>query len=230
MQQSSVPQHVAIILDGNRRWATARGMPKILGHTEGAKNVETIGLEAIRRGVTYLTLYTLSSENLKNRGAEELTHIFSLVVQLKDHVERFRKHSVRFNTIGDLSKLPQQVQDVLTSLKEESKAFGSLTLTIAINYGGRDEIVRAARKAVAGNLSSEDLTEESFSKLLDTAGMPDVDLLIRTGGHHRLSNFLPWQSTYAELYFTETMWPAFSVEEFGRALDWFAAQPRNHGK
>lgn len=217
-------KHVAIILDGNRTWAASKGLPKFVGHTEGAKNIKRIIKAAIDEKIAYVTMYALSSENFKNRSEDELNHIFSLIEKLESELDLLFEHNVKLKVIGDRKKLPEKVKSVISDLEDRTKEHKTLTLTLAVNYGGRDELIRAAKKA------NGDLSEESFEQYLDTAGMPDVDLMIRTGGYQRLSNYLPWQTTYAELYFTPIKWPAFSPEDFKAALDWFKAQKRNKGK
>lgn len=219
-------QHVAIILDGNRTWAQEQGLPKFLGHTEGAKNIKKIVLAALEHDISFLTLYTLSTENLRKRETKELEHLFSLFQKMESYLDLFQKHSVRFCTIGDISKLPEKVQKSLNKLKEKTKNNTFLIVTFAINYGGRDEIIRAIQRLP----NAKSLNEESFTKYLDTKDLPDVDLVIRTGGYHRLSNFLPWQSTYAELYFTDIKWPTFSPGNFTEAVKWFSAQKRKEGR
>lgn len=222
-------RHIAIILDGNRTWATEKGLPEILGHNEGAKNIKRIVLAALKTDVSYVTLYTLSTENLKNRTPDELKHLFSLFEKISAYAKLFHENKVRFKTIGDVSVLPNSVRKVLRDLAEQTKNYESLTLTFALNYGGRDEIVRATKK-ICANGNGDELTEELFANYLDTADYPDVDLMIRTGGYKRISNFLLWQTSYAELYFTDIKWPAFSEKDFYEAIDWFAAQNRKKGK
>jgi undecaprenyl diphosphate synthase len=222
-----LPQHVAIILDGNRRWASENGMSKLLGHSEGAKTLETITKAAAKLGIRYLTVYALSTENLKKRSEDEVNHLFDILEKISNYEESFEKHGIQFNIIGDISKLPQKVQENILAFKEKTQHNTTLTVTVALNYGGRDEIIRAAQKLAAAHTP---ITEESFANALDTTGLPDVELVIRTGGHKRLSNFLPWQSTYAELYFTDTKWPQFTETELKCALDWFSQQERNGGK
>ena len=222
------PQHVAIILDGNRRWATQRGLPKLLGHTEGAKALEPVLEEAQRLGVRFMTLYCLSTENVKGRSQEELDHLFKLFVRLVDYEKRFREKNARVRMLGDLSLLPETVRSSLRSLEAVTAANTGLEIAFAIGYGGRDELVRAARKMAGQN--PEHITQELFASALDTAGMPSVDLVIRTGGHHRLSNFLLWQAAYAELYFTDTFWPDFTPERLREAIEWYETQQRNGGK
>ncbi|MBU0660737.1 di-trans,poly-cis-decaprenylcistransferase [Patescibacteria group bacterium] len=224
-------QHIAAIMDGNRRWATERGMPKLLGHTQGAKNILSVVKEVMAHDVKFLTLYALSTENLK-RSEEELAHLFSLFNKLVDSLDKFIENNVQFRVIGNMSLLPQKTQDKLQEVVEKTSTYteSTLVLTLAVAYGGRDEITRAVQKIMQSNISVEDVTEKSFGDYLDTVGMPDVDLLIRTGGHKRLSNFLPWQSTYAEYYFTDVFWPEFNKKELNKAIDWFHLQKRNKGK
>lgn len=222
-------RHIAIIMDGNRRWAVENSLPKIIGHTHGAKNIRPIAEAAIRNDVSFLTLFTLSTENLKNRSAVELKHLYGLLEKIAGERALFQENDVRFGLIGDLSGLPEKTLRVLYGLKGETSGHSSMTLTIAVNYGGRDEIVRAASRLM-GDSPEVPVTEALFSAYLDTAGMPDVDLLIRTAGHQRISNFLPWQSTYAELYFSDVKWPAFSPKDLDEAVRWFGEQQRNRGK
>jgi len=233
--------HLAIIMDGNRRWATEHGLSKLFGHTEGAKTLKKIAQAVSDKGIQYLTVWALSTENLKERSEKELKHLFSLFEQLTDYLGDFIKNNARFKLIGDLSQLPKKTQTKLLTVVEKTKQQTKMTLTLAVNYGGRDEIVRAVRKIVetrqlvptetlgASSLQNQ-ITEELFSKFLDIDNIPDPDLIIRTGGHHRLSGFMAWQSTYAELFFTNTFWPAFKVEELNRAIAWFEEQVKNRGK
>ena len=214
-------------MDGNRRWAVEKGYPKIVGHTHGAKNLKRITLESVKQGISFLTLYALSTENVANRSESELKHLFSLFVKLIDYRDLFKDNDVVFRAIGNIKGLPEAVQQTVRTLEEETKDNKSLTLTVCVNYGGRDEIVRAARKIVK---SGGEITEDAILSSLDFPELPDVDLVIRTGGHQRLSNFLTWQATYAELYFTDTKWPAFDEAELVKALEWFTEQKRNAGK
>ena len=223
-------KHIALIMDGNRTWAKAKGLPKMIGHTEGAKNLRRVAKAASDRGIAYLTLWALSTENFKNRGEDELKHLFSLAEKIIDHITDFEENNVRFNLIGDVSKLPESTQKVLYDLEEKTAQHNGMVLTLAINYGGRDELVRATQKMIEGGLSAEDVTEESFEKYLDTHDMPDVDMVIRTSDHQRLSGYLPWQTTYAELYFPKVKWPAFSEDDLDKAIEWFNEQKRNKGK
>lgn len=222
-------KHLAIIMDGNRRWATEHGLPKMMGHSEGAKNLRKIAKAASDRGIGYLTLWALSTENIQNRSAEELSHIFSLIEKIPNHFEDFAKNNGRLNTIGDLSVLPTSTRRALEEMKEKTSVHTGMVLALAINYGGRDEILRAIQKAATSDVGIHGLTEATFAEYLDTAGMPEPELIIRTGGHHRLSGYLPWQSVYAELYFTPIHWPAFDEAELDKAIAWFETQQRNLG-
>ena len=218
---------LAIIMDGNRRWATKKGLPKLLGHTEGAKVLKKIA-EAVReRGIPYFTVWALSTENLKNRAETELKHLFALFNQLTDYLADFFKNDTRCNLIGDLSRLPQDTQERLRAMVEKTKNNKSMTLTLAINYGGRDELTRSVNRLMTSGKTV--ITENDITAALDTATIPDPDLIIRTGGHQRLSGWLPWQTTYSELYFTPVYWPAFTEEDLDKAIEWFNEQQRNQG-
>lgn len=220
-------EHIAIIMDGNRTWANKKGLPKMLGHTEGAKNLKRVVKAAIHQGIKFLTMYALSTENLKNRSASELKHLFKLFAKLGDYKTLFQENNVKLKAIGNTKQLPKNLQEVLKEMITKTAQNTGLILNLAINYGGRDEIIRALKKATAVNI---DLNEESFAKYLDTSGLPDVDLMIRTGGFQRTSNFLPWQATYAELYFTDVRWPDFGEEDLKEAIEWFFEQERKKGK
>jgi undecaprenyl diphosphate synthase len=222
-------QHLAIIMDGNRRWATEKGLPKIMGHTEGAKNLKKIAKAVKKHGITHLTLYALSTENLK-RSEKELKHLFSLFGKLTDYIGDFLDEGASLRLIGDLSLIPQKTREKLLDVVEKTKENTSFIMTLAVAYGGRDELVRATRHITEAGIKSADITEDTLEQYLDTGAYPDVELIIRTGGASRLSNFLLWKAAYAELYFTDTFWPAFSEADLSDALDWFAAQKRNFGK
>lgn len=223
-------KHIAILMDGNRRWAVERNLPKIMGHSEGAKNVNRFIKLAQDRNIEYITIWALSTENLKERNEEELKHLFSLFEKLADDLDSSEKNNLRILNIGDITKLPPSTQTKLTAIAKKTEAHTGLTLVLAINYGGRDEIKRAIRKIVEDKITTEEITEDLITKYLDTAKIPDPELLIRTGGDQRLSGFLPWQSTYAEIYFTPVKWPAFSEKDLDEAITWFEQQKRNRGK
>ncbi len=231
---SDVPQHVAIILDGNGRWAKAKGMPRTYGHTMGAKNVEPICRAAYELGIRYLTFYAFSTENW-NRPSEEVKALMKLLDSyLKNCLEIAEKNNMRVRVIGDTEKLDPAMRDKIRILEESSKDYTGLTLSIALNYGSRDEMVRGIRRIAAdvrdGRLSADDISEELFSEYLDTAGIPDPDLMIRTSGEQRLSNYLLWQLAYAEFYFTPVAWPDFHEEELKKAVQAYMDRDRRYGK
>lgn len=217
-------------MDGNRRWAKERGLPSMKGHSQGAETLRKITEIAGNIGISYLTFYALSTENLKGRSEAELKHLFSLMEKIKKYLKEFKKNEVQMRIIGDIDGIPKKTRDVLLDLVKETKHHKKLVLTLAINYGGRDEIVRAVKKIVKKGLKASEITEEIFENALDTADTPEVDLMIRTGGDQRLSNYLPWQTTYAELYFEALYWPDFTEKELQKAVDWFLEQRRNKGK
>ncbi len=223
-------KHIAIIMDGNRRWAVEHGLPKLIGHTEGGKNLKKI-LEACKKiKIKYFTVWALSTENLKEREPKELKHLFSLFEKLIDYLGDLNKNNICVKIIGDFSKLPESTQKKLIDIVNLTKKNTGLIFTLGVNYGGRDEIIRAIKKIMEEKITAKQLTEEIFSKFLDTDELPEPDLIIRTGGANRLSGFMPWQGTYSELYFTPTYWPAFSEKDLDRAIEWFGKQQRNHGK
>ncbi len=222
--------HVAIIMDGNRRWATERGLPKLVGHTEGGKNLKNIISACQKKQVKYLTVWALSTENLKERSAEELKHLFSLFEKLVDYLGDLKKNNIQVNIIGDLSPLPESTREKLLEMIKSTANNTGLVFTMAINYGGRDEIIRAINKIIADQVLSGIITEQTFANYLDTSSMPDPDLIIRTGGAVRLSGFLPWQSIYSEIYFTDVYWPVFKEADLDQAIAWFNQQKRNRGK
>ncbi len=231
----NIPEHVAIILDGNGRWAKSKGMPRTYGHTMGAKNVEEICRSAWEKGIKYLTVYAFSTENW-SRPRDEVGAIMDLLRNyLKTCKKTAEKNHMRVRVIGDKTGLDQDIQAAITELEEFSKDFDGLSFQIALNYGSRDEIRRAVDsifRDIKNGVLPEDteITEELISSRLDTAGIPDPDLLIRTSGEERLSNFLLWQCAYTEFYFTDVHWPAFSEEELMRAVEDYSSRQRRYGK
>lgn len=212
-----IPQHIAIILDGNGRWAKAKGMPRNYGHTAGAKNVETVCQAAHDLGVKYVTMYAFSTENW-NRPEGEVEALMKLLESyLKNCIKTADKNNMRVRVIGDTTRLSERFQERIRELEAASAKNDGLNLQIAINYGSRDEMTRAMRRmsedVAAGKRKPEEITESVFEEYLDTAGIPDPDLLIRTSGELRLSNFLLWQLAYSEFYFTDVPWPDFHKEE-----------------
>ena len=229
----NVPQHIAIILDGNGRWAKSKGMPRTYGHTVGAKNVETICRAAHDLGVKYVTMYAFSTENW-SRPDDEVKALMKLLGEyVKTCMKTAKKDNLRVRFIGDLSKLDEKLIKAIDELTEYSSQFTGLTLTIAINYGSRDEMTRAVRKVAAdvkdGSLSVDAIDESLFSSYLDTKDIPDPDFMIRTSGEQRLSNYLLWQLAYAEFYFTPVPWPEFTPEELKKAVEEYDKRNRRFG-
>lgn len=228
-----VPQHVAIILDGNGRWAKKKGMPRNYGHAQGSKRVENICEEAYKMGIKYLTVYAFSTENW-NRPKSEVDALMKLLRNyMKTCLDTAKKNRMRVRVIGDISRLDEDLRVRIRELEEYSKDNDGLNFQVAINYGSRDEMVRAMRKLAAdvkaGEFPVEDITEERFEGYLDTAGIPDPDLLIRTSGELRLSNYLLWQLAYTEFYFTDVPWPDFTKEELVKAIEQYNSRDRRYG-
>lgn len=228
-----IPNHVAIILDGNGRWAKAKGMPRNYGHTQGAKTVERICEEAYKMGIQYLTVYAFSTENW-NRPQSEVTALMTLLRNyMKTCVKTAQKNRMCVRVIGDKSRLDEDIQKSIAELEEATKNNDGLHFQIAINYGGRDEIRRTvsdlAERVAKGQLKAEDITEAVINDSLDTKGLPDPDLLIRTCNEQRISNFLLWQLAYTEFYFTEVAWPDFSKEELEKAVLAYNKRDRKYG-
>ncbi len=226
-------EHLAIIMDGNGRWAKQRALPRIAGHQRGVETVTQIVDECVRRGIHYLSLFAFSSENW-GRPRPEVDALMGLLLQfLASQRQKMLREGVRLRVIGDSSRLSQSIQDALADAEEATSAGKALTLVLALSYGGRDEIMRAAkqvaREAVAGSLDIDQLDNHSFSRFLDTGDIPEPDLLIRTSGEVRISNFLLWQAAYAELYFTDVLWPDFNAEELEKALDAYLCRKRRFG-
>lgn len=232
-EKRTYPKHVAIILDGNGRWARERGHERTYGHRFGAENVKTIVREAGELGIEVLTLYAFSTENWKRPKAEVtfLMKLFRkyLIGELRDLLS----NNVQLHIVGDMSGLPSSLVKDIRECEEDTKNNTGLHLNVAINYGGRQEIVEAVRKIADevkdGKLASGDITEETIREHLYPSDSMDVDLMIRTGGESRISNFLLWQVSYSELYFTPVLWPDFTIEEFKKAIDWFCGRDRRFG-
>ncbi|ADL04439.1 isoprenyl transferase [Lacrimispora saccharolytica] len=228
-----IPEHVAIILDGNGRWAKKRGLPRSMGHKEGCVTVEKTVEDAARLGIKFLTVYGFSTENWK-RTSDEVGALMQLFRYYMVRLLKVAKaNNVRVKMIGDRNRFDQDIIEGISKLVEQTKNNTGLTFVIAVNYGGRDEIVRAARKIMMdtaeGKLLPEDMTEEIFASYLDTEGIPDPDLLIRTSGELRLSNYLLWQLAYTELYVTDCYWPDFNMEEMKKAIAAYNSRERRFG-
>ena len=229
----SVPNHVAIILDGNGRWAKAKGLPRTAGHVQGAKTVEDICEIAYNMGINYLTVYAFSTENW-NRPQDEVDTLMNLLRSyMKNCLKRAQKNNMCVRVLGDKTRLDDDIREKIAKLEEATAANTGLHFQIAINYGSRDEITRAVRKiaekAADKELSPADINEMSIAKELDTAGLPDPDLLIRTSGEQRLSNFMLWQLAYTEFYYTPVHWPDFNKAELEKAVESYQKRDRRYG-
>ena len=227
-----IPQHIAIIMDGNGRWATARGLDRTFGHKAGLDTVKKITPECARLGVKYLTLYTFSTENW-NRPASEIEALMGLVLGFIE-MELFSDNNVRFRLIGDIDRLPQSVQDKIHYMENLTAQYSGMTLVVAMSYSSKWELTRAVRQIAAevkeGALQPEELTEDTISQHLCTSFMPDPELLIRTGGELRISNYLLWQCAYSEFYFCDTYWPDFDEDELHKAIISYQGRQRRFGK
>ncbi len=228
-----IPEHVAIILDGNGRWAKSKGLPRNAGHTAGAKNVERICEAADKMGIKYLTLYAFSTENWSRPQAEVDALMMLLESYLQNCIKTANKNNMRVRVIGEIGRLSEKFQKKIVELEEASKVNSGLNLTIAINYGSRDEMLRAMKQMMQdekeGKLSIDEIDAECFSGYLDTKGIPDPDLLIRTSGEQRLSNYLLWQLAYSEFYFTDVPWPDFDKKELELAVEAYNKRDRRYG-
>lgn len=228
-----VPQHIAIIMDGNGRWAKKRGLPRNVGHSQGSRTVRKVCEEAWKLGVKYLTVYAFSTENW-SRPQEEIDALMKILrTYLKDAIKQCADNNMRVRIIGDISVLPEDMITSIKHLEEVSSVNTGLQFQIALNYGGRDEVLRAVKRAAtklaAEGKSVEEMTVEDIGGALDTAQIPDPDLIIRTSGEQRLSNFLMWQSVYAELYFTDTLWPDFDKKALEEAILYYGSRNRRFG-
>lgn len=233
LKDLKMPQHVAIILDGNGRWAKSKGMPRNYGHVQGAKTVEVICEEAYKMGIQYLTVYAFSTENW-NRPKDEVDALMKLLRNyMKTCLATAKKNRMCVRVIGDKIRLDEDIKSRIAELEEATKNNDGLHFQIALNYGGRDEILRAVKhmveQAEKGEVSAADVSEEYLSQMLDTSGLPDPDLLIRTCNEQRISNFLLWQLAYTEFYFTPVAWPDFSKEELVKAVEAYNNRDRRYG-
>ena len=233
MEDRKVPQHIAIILDGNGRWAQKRHLPRNMGHAQGSKTVERICEDAYKIGIKYLTVYAFSTENW-SRPQEEVDALMTLLRSyMKDCIKISKKNNMRVRIIGDKTRLDSDIQESIRALEAASAVNTGLNFQVAINYGGRDEIVRAVRKVskkvIDGELKPEEITDEVIAMYLDTAGIPDPDLLIRTSAEQRISNFLLWQLSYSEFYFPEVLWPDFTRDDLEKAIDFYNSRERKFG-
>ena len=229
----NIPQHIAIILDGNGRWAKKKGMPRNYGHVQGSKNVERICEEAHNLGVKYLTVYAFSTENWK-RPQDEVDALMNLLRKyMKNCLKTAEKNRMRVRVLGDKTALDSDIQQKIADLEEATKNNDGLNFQIALNYGSRDEMIRAMKKMCAdcksGQIEVEQINETMFETYLDTYSIPDPDLMIRTSGEQRLSNYLLWQLAYSEFYFTDVLWPDFTKEELIKAIEYYNGRDRRFG-
>lgn len=229
MTTNTLPKHIAIIPDGNRRWAKENGLKAVIGHSKGVDNLSEIVIQAKEIGIEVLTFYVFSTENWR-RSAYEIKYLIQLLHKfLDDKLSTMQKNGVSFHTIGNLSKFSEKTQEKLTYVKKQTKDNTKLKLIFALNYGGRDDITRAVQAICQNDSHRKSVTEELISSYLDTHKWPDPDLLIRTSGEIRLSNFLLWQLSYTEIYKTDTLWPDFTHEEFTMAILDYQKRKRRHG-
>ena len=228
IDKSKLPNHVAIIMDGNGRWAKKRGLPRIKGHERGIKSVLSVIEIAKHIGIKYLTLYTFSKENWK-RPKSEISHLTNLLKKyLKENQEKFKDDDVKFNTIGDIEDFDEELQELIKRTMKNTKNHKGMKLTLALSYGGRQEILKAVKKIVEAGVKPDEISEKKFRAYL--SNVPDVDLLIRTSGELRISNYLLWQISYAELYFTKVLWPDFKKAEFLKAIIDYQKRERRFGE
>ena len=228
-ETSTLPVHIGIIMDGNGRWAKLRNLPRTKGHREGLDVAKKIVKAASDLGIKFVTLYTFSTENWK-RTQEEVGYLMTLIKShLRAEFNFYKENKIKIEHIGDITALPLDVQTEIENAKKDTKDFTGTTVLLAINYGGKDEIIRGIKKLAAQKKDFSSITEQDLSLALDTKNIPDVDLLIRTGGELRLSNFLLWQAAYAELIFTDTLWPDYTKEEFIKNIQTFQHRTRRFG-
>ncbi len=229
--KDDIPQHIAIIMDGNRRWARSRGLAEIKGHEEGVEALERVVEEAKRLGIKTITVYALSTENLKERAKREMFGLFNLMrTAYYQKITKMMQNGVKVGVLGEIRGLPDAIKRLIMAIKDTYIKNEAITLNIALNYGGKKELVDAIKEIMKQGIDLERINEEMVNKHLYTKGQGDPELVIRTGGRVRLSNFLLWQTAYSELYFTKTLWPDFGEADLRRAVKWYQAQKRNFGK
>ncbi len=227
----NLPAHIAIIMDGNRRWAAARGLTPKDGHRAGAANLEAIVDYCRRIGIKYITVYALSTENWKKRSASEVKGIFDLLIEIvKTKKDEYQRSGIKFFVLGNFQAFPFKVKNAIKNIMDIVLDHERVKFNVALNYGGRDEIVNAIKEIIRDKIPARKINEELVSKYLYTKGQPDPDLIIRPGGEFRLSNFLLWQMSYAELYFTDILWPDFTPKKLEQAIYWYQQRARRLGK
>jgi len=231
LDPQKLPKHIAIIMDGNRRWARKKGLPDGKGHEAGAQNLQKIVNYCRDVGIKHLTVYALSTENWKKRSPLEVKGIFNLLMRIvKEKAEEYRKSGVKFFVLGNFQAFPLKVKRAIEKILKMAVIDEKIQFNVALNYGGRDEIVTAIKEIVKDKIPTNKINEELVSKYLYTKDQPDPDLIIRPGGEFRLSNFLLWQMSYAELYFTDTLWPDFTPKKMEEVLYWYQDRERRMGK
>lgn len=233
LENQKLPLHVGIIMDGNRRWAKKKGLPVYLGHSRGAEVFKSLALHCNKLGLKYLTVYAFSTENWKRSAAEVSALMLLLKKYLNKVIKEFSNENMRMKFLGDISAFSEDIQKLIKKIEKDSENNSGLQLNIAINYGGKNEIIRAtknlAEKVSKNEIDISSIDDKLFSDSLYTHGQPDVDLLIRTGGEKRISNFMLWQCAYAEFYFTDILWPDFSEKSFGDAINEYFSRSRRFG-
>jgi undecaprenyl diphosphate synthase len=231
LDPTNLPQHIAIIMDGNRRWATVRNLSTNDGHKAGTQNLEKIVDHCKKIGIRYITVYALSTENWHNRSAQEIKGIFDLLLKVvKEKREEYKKSGIRFFVLGNFQAFPLKVRKAIKKITDIVLDKERLKFNVALNYGGRDEIITAIKNIIKDGVKPGQVNEKLVSKYLYTTGQPDPDLIIRPGGEFRLSNFLLWQLSYAELYFTDILWPDFGPNQLDKAIIWYQQRHRRMGK
>lgn len=229
--KKDIPNHIAIIMDGNRRWARGKGLPDIKGHEVGSETLEEVVSEAEKLGVKTITVYALSTENLKERAKREVLGLFDLLRKgYHTRLKKMMQKGVRVLILGEIAGLPSTIRKIIVETRKTYLKNESIKLNIALNYGGKKELISAIKAIVRGGIDIKRINETLVEKHLYTNGQPDPDLVIRTGGRSRLSNFLLWQTAYSEFYFTKTLWPDFNASELKKAILWYQTQKRNFGK
>lgn len=226
-----LPKHVAIIMDGNRRWARQKGLPESKGHEEGSETLEKVVETAAKMGIKTITVYALSTENIQERAKREVAGLFNLMrSSYYTKLKKMMKKGVSVSVLGEIKGLPDYIRKIIEEVRKTYIKNESIKLNIALNYGGKTELIGAVKKLFKDGVDLNKINEKSIDKYLYTAGQSDPDLVIRTGGRIRLSNFLLWQTAYSELYFTKVLWPDFNEKEFKKAISWYKFQQRNFGK
>ncbi len=229
-ESNSVPSHIAIIMDGNRRWARKKLLPPYIGHEFGRRKLEPIIRHAAKKGIKFLTFWAMSTDNWK-RSDQEKEALFGIIRKWGEKmIPKLQKNGICFKVIGELERFPEDIQRILKNTIKKTSRNSRIIVNLGLSYGGRSEIIRAVKKIMAQHLTPRQVTEENFDRFLDTVGEPDPELMIRTGGVFRTSGFLPWQTAYSELYFTDTLWPDFSTREFDQAISWYRQQQRRFGQ